>query len=310
MRGVPAHPERLRDQQRRPLAPATALGRESGRRVGVEHVVAVELRAVDAIARGPLVKLTREVMAVERRPQGHLVVLEDEDGGQPADGGEVGPFVRRRRVGGAVADPGEGDARLPSHAERERDAGDDRHHVADVRDRLQHAAIPCADVQVAAAGGRGVAAQIAPQHVGHRHAQLAARGGVADHRGHDVAPALQGVDGADGDGLFARAQPRFRDHARAHPALQLDVVQAGAQQPRVQGHQDLGGEAGDDGGALGIALERLAEGAHQPGVRLPRDVLGRIERREPPYFSFSLIFDRKPPSWNVDRASANSSAVA
>src|SRR6266699_82870 len=61
--------------------------------------------------------------------------------------------------------------------------------------------------------------------------------------------------------------------------------------------------------ALEITPERLAEGAHQPGVRLPRDVLGRIEGREPPYFSFSLIFDRKPPSWNVDRASANSSAV-
>src|ERR1043166_641606 len=45
MGGVPAHPKRLRDQQRRPLTATTALGRESGRRVGVEHVVAVELGA-------------------------------------------------------------------------------------------------------------------------------------------------------------------------------------------------------------------------------------------------------------------------
>src|SRR5205823_10217702 len=109
----------------RPLAPATALGRESGRRVGIEHVVAVERAAPDTVARGPLEKLAREVMALERSPQGHLVVLEDEDGGQPADGGEVRAFVRCRRIRGAVAHPGEGDARLAPQVERERDAADD-----------------------------------------------------------------------------------------------------------------------------------------------------------------------------------------
>src|SRR2546421_12880211 len=74
--GVPAHPERLRDEQRRPFAPAAALGREPGGRVGIEHVVAVEGRTVDAVARRPLVKLAREVMLLEPGPQGHLVVLE------------------------------------------------------------------------------------------------------------------------------------------------------------------------------------------------------------------------------------------
>ena len=35
----------------------------------------------------------------------------------------------------------------------------------------------------------------------------------------------------------------------------------------------------------------------------------RIEGREAPYFSFSLIFDRKPPACDAVSAAANSSAV-
>src|SRR2546430_16259413 len=63
----------------------------------------------------------------------------------------------------------------------------------------------------------------------------------------------------------------------------------------VQPEPGLDREAGNDGGPLGIPLDRLPEGAHEGGVRLPLDVLGRIEGGETPYFSFSLIFDRKPP---------------
>src|SRR2546427_11623294 len=68
-------------------------------------------------------------------------------------------------------------------------------------------------------------------------------------------------------------------------------------------------ETSDDGGPLGIPLDRLPEAAHQGGVRLPLDVLGWIEGGEAPYFSLSLIFDRKPPAWDAVSASANSSAV-
>src|ERR1051325_2824846 len=122
-------------------------------------------------------------------------------------------------------------------------------------------------------------------------------------------PGLQRVPRPPGAAPLARPEPRLGDHPRAHPAFQLDVVEAGAQQPGVQSDHALGREPSDDGGALGIPLERLAEGAHQGGVRLPLDVLGRIEGREAPYFSFSLIFDRRPPSWNASRASANRSAM-
>ena len=86
-------------------------------------------------------------------------------------------------------------------------------------------------------------------------------------------------------------------------------MQARAQQSGIQPQLVLDRETRDDGGALGSPLDRLPEGAREDRVGLPLDILGWIEGREAPYFSFSLIFDRKPPAWDAVRASANSSAV-
>jgi hypothetical protein len=86
-------------------------------------------------------------------------------------------------------------------------------------------------------------------------------------------------------------------------------VQARTQQSRVEREPGLGRESCDDGGPLGIPLDRLPKAAPEGSVGLPRDVLGRIERGKAPYFSFSRIFDRKPPAWDAVSASANSSAV-
>ena len=86
-------------------------------------------------------------------------------------------------------------------------------------------------------------------------------------------------------------------------------MQARAQQSGIQPELVLDRETCDDRGALGIPLDRLPEATREDGVGLPLDVLGRIEGREAPYFSFSLIFDRKPPAWDAVSASANSSAV-
>src|SRR5712664_1855682 len=62
---VPAHPERFGDEQDRSLTPAAALGREPRRRIGVQHVVAVERRASDAVAPRPVVEATGQVVLVE-----------------------------------------------------------------------------------------------------------------------------------------------------------------------------------------------------------------------------------------------------
>src|SRR2546430_17027104 len=82
-----------------------------------------------------------------------------------------------------------------------------------------------------------------------------------------------------------------------------------AQQSGVQPEPGLDRKPCDDRGPLGISFDRLPEAAHEGGVRLPLDVLGRIEGGETPYFSFSLILDRKPPAWDAVSASANSSTV-
>src|SRR2546422_7113469 len=82
VRRVPAHAEGLGDEQRGALAAAAAVGGELRGRVGVEHVVAVELRAPGAVARRPLPEMAGKVVLLEPRAQRDLVVLHDEDRGR------------------------------------------------------------------------------------------------------------------------------------------------------------------------------------------------------------------------------------
>ena len=86
-------------------------------------------------------------------------------------------------------------------------------------------------------------------------------------------------------------------------------MEARAEQSRVQCNFGVDRESRDDGRPLRHLLDGLPKGAHQGGVRLPRDILGRIEGGKAPYVSFSLIFDRKPLRCGPWRASANSRAV-
>src|SRR5205823_9127991 len=126
-----------------------------------------------------------------------------------------------------------------------------------------------ADVQVATVRRRIVGPEVGPQHVGEGEAELAARGRVADHRGDDVRAPLERVHRADGGRLFAGPQPGLGNDPGAYPALQLDVVQPGAQQARVEGDLVVGREARDERGARGDLLDRLPEATHQCGVGLP-----------------------------------------
>ena len=226
---VPAHPERLGNEQRGSVAPAAALGGNPGRGIRVEHIVAVERRTRDTIARRPVLEVAGEVMLVESGAEGDLIVLDDEDRRELLNRGEVRALVRRRGLGGAVAYPGEGDARLPPDLERERDSRGHRDHIAHVRDGLQHALRPGADVEVAAACRRVLAAEIGAEHVAHGQPQLAAGRGVPDHRGDHVPTALERMHGTHGRRFLPGPEPRLGDDAGAHPALQLNVVQPRAQ---------------------------------------------------------------------------------
>src|SRR6058998_2091905 len=72
---VPAHPERLGNEQRRSVAPAAALGGDASRGIRVEYIVAVERRTRDTIARRPVLEVSGEVMLVESGAEGDLIVL-------------------------------------------------------------------------------------------------------------------------------------------------------------------------------------------------------------------------------------------
>src|SRR2546427_8187617 len=98
MRGMPTHPDRFGNQQRRPLSPTTPLGGHSCRRKGVEHVVAVERRAPHTIARRPVLEIGGQMVLFETGPERDLVVLHDEDGGHTLHRGEVGTLLRRYGV--------------------------------------------------------------------------------------------------------------------------------------------------------------------------------------------------------------------
>jgi hypothetical protein len=86
-------------------------------------------------------------------------------------------------------------------------------------------------------------------------------------------------------------------------------VQARAQQPGVQGELVVGGESRDQPRALAVSLDGGPVRPDELGVGRPLDVFGGVERGEPPYFNFSLIFEIRPPALVAVSASAKSSAV-
>src|SRR6266542_4221997 len=275
------HAERFSDQQRGAVPRAATIRRHPRRGKGVEHVVAVEERSPYAVARRPVLEIGGEMVLFDTRAQGHLIVLDDENGGDSLHRGEVRPFVRRGGLGGSVAHPGERHARLALDLERQRQPRDHWHHVADMRDRLQHAVRKRSDVEIAAPAGGIGGREIGAQHVGDRHPHLAAGRSVADHRRDDVQTTLECVHRSDRDGLFAGAEPRLGNHAGAHPALQLDVMEARAQQAAIQLELGVRSQGRHDPGALGITFDRGSECPDQRGIRLPVDVFRRVECGEP-----------------------------
>src|SRR5207253_7950681 len=91
------------EKQRRSVACAAACGGDPGRGIRVEHVVAVERRAPDPVAGRPVLEVGGKMMLIETGAQRHLVVFDDENGGDALHGGEVGAFVRRGRFRRPVA---------------------------------------------------------------------------------------------------------------------------------------------------------------------------------------------------------------
>ena len=130
----------------------------------LEHrlgVVAVDLDAREAVGRGALDGVDRELL-VERRRVRVLVVLEHEDDRQLLHAGPVHRLVEVAARGRAVAEPGDRAALLAAQLERHRQAGGDEHHVGQHRDHPDAAERAVAEVHVAVApaGDAAVAAHV------------------------------------------------------------------------------------------------------------------------------------------------------
>ena len=98
-----------------------------------------------------------EVLEVRRRGVRPLVVVADEDDGQPPDAGEVHRLVAVAARRGPFSEPADGDTVLLTDAERERAADRDREHRRQVADHRDQAEVRVRHVDVAVLAARGPA---------------------------------------------------------------------------------------------------------------------------------------------------------
>ena len=136
--GVALHAERHALDQRRPAAVARLLDGALGLAVDGEHIGAVDHDSLEPVRLRTVGDVLDGVAEVRRRRVRPLVVVADEHDREAPDPGKVHALVGVAARGGALAEPGERDARLLPDPEGERAADRDRQHrrqVADHRDR-------------------------------------------------------------------------------------------------------------------------------------------------------------------------------
>src|SRR4051794_22101390 len=180
VRGMAVHAHRHGLEQGRAAAVERAVARLTR---GLEHrlgVVAVDADAGEAVGRGALDRVDRELRAGRRRV-GVLVVLEDEDDRQLLHAGPVHGLVEVAAGGRAVAEPGDRAAALVAQLERHGHAGRHEHHVRQHRDHPDAAEAEVAevDVAVAPAGDAALAAHVLAEDAGGRDAADEVRAEVA-----------------------------------------------------------------------------------------------------------------------------------
>ena len=174
------------------VTPPPERARSTARRVAVvhrEHVVAVGAVAGDAVAGRLVDELVRGALLRHRRGVGVAVVLDDHHERAALDRREVDPLVKRAGARRAVADVDEPHAILAAHLERERDAGHERDHVAELRDLADEAAAEIAEVEPRSRPrvGESRLRHVLADHLDRRRALHEHRAEVADERREHVA---------------------------------------------------------------------------------------------------------------------------
>ena len=161
------------------VGPPALSGAREGARAHVVHEGGV--RTVDEKTRNPVARRAQHqgvagVLVVRQGLVSVLVVVDDDDEGKLAHGGEVHRLVKIARARAAVADVGEGGLALSAHLRRPGHARGDGHHGADVADELGDALGPVAHMEVAVAPARGTLG--APEEMRHDAAGRMALGEV------------------------------------------------------------------------------------------------------------------------------------
>ena len=151
---VADEPERLREQEHRPRALPGVRERPLRRRVDGLDVLPVDRHRAHPEGDGALREVRDGQLLVRGRRLRIVVVLADEERRQLPQLGEVERLVERPDVRRAVAEVRDGHARLASHLECERRAGDHRQAAADDGVRAEVAALDVVEVHRASVATR------------------------------------------------------------------------------------------------------------------------------------------------------------
>ena len=142
------HAQRHALDQRRAAALPRLLDRTLCLAVDGEHVGAVDDHPLEPVRSGAVGEVLDRELEVVRRRVRPLVVVADEDDGEPANAREVHPLVGVAARGRAVAVPGDRDPRLVLDPKGERRADGDRERGRQVRDHRDQAELQISHVHV------------------------------------------------------------------------------------------------------------------------------------------------------------------
>ena len=139
MRAVALHPKRDAFDERRSSSVTCLLDRQLRLAVHGEDVGTVDHDPFEAIRLGAVGQVLAGVLEVRRSRVGPLVVVADEDDGEPANAREVHRLVDVSSSGRPVAEPRHGDPPLAANPEGQGHSDSDRRHRAHVAHHRHHA---------------------------------------------------------------------------------------------------------------------------------------------------------------------------
>src|SRR5919197_3698860 len=148
MDGMSLHAEGDRLDQGGAASRARLLDRSLRLPIEGQHVGAVDDHAVEPVRLRAVGNVLGRELEVRRGRIGPLVVVADEDDGQLAHAGQSHPLVTIAARGGALAEPGDGNALLLADPESERAADGNRKHRREVADHRDQAEIGVGHVDV------------------------------------------------------------------------------------------------------------------------------------------------------------------